>query len=62
MFLIDVAEWCVEALVMGLAFFFFAVGSFILLMVLSVCKAAINRNDYIQEIKEWITNGKNIKA
>ena len=61
MFLIDVAEWCVEALVLGLSFFFFAIGTFIFLMVISVCKNAITRNDYITEFKEWV-NGKNIKA
>jgi len=43
MFIINVAEWCVEAMVLGLAFLFFAIGSFIFLMLLSI-------------IKQWIDN------
>ena len=43
MFIINVAEWCVEAMVLGLAFLFFAIGTFIFLMLLSI-------------IKQWIDN------
>tara|TARA_Y100001951_G_C11265509_1_gene255244 strand:- start:727 stop:870 length:144 start_codon:yes stop_codon:yes gene_type:complete len=46
MFIINVAEWCVEALVLGLAFLFFAIGTFIFLMLLSI-------------IKQWITGDNN---
>ena len=42
MFIINVAEWCVEALVLGLAFLFFAIGTFIFLMLLNVIKQWIN--------------------
>ena len=54
MFLIDVAEWCVEALVLGLAFFFFVLGIFILLLVGSVCKMTLERSVFIKKIKEYI--------
>ena len=38
MFIINVAEWCVEAMVLGLAFLFFALGTFIFLMLISLIK------------------------
>ena len=43
MFVINIAEWCVEALVLGLAFLFSAIGAFIFLMLISI-------------IKQWIDN------
>jgi hypothetical protein len=52
MWLIDVAEWCVEALVLGLAFFFFAAGTFIIMTVLSITYGAFKRSD----LKAWIDN------
>lgn len=44
MFIINVAEWCVEALVLGLAFLFFAVGTFIFLMLISLVKRWVDTN------------------
>ena len=44
MFIINVAEWCVEALVLGLAFLFFAVGTFIFLMLISLIKRWVDTN------------------
>ena len=41
MFIINVAEWCVEAMVLGLAFLFFAIGTFIFLMLISLIKQRI---------------------
>ena len=41
MFIINVAEWCVEAMVLGLAFLFFALGTFIFLMLISLIKQRI---------------------
>ena len=38
MFIVHVAEWCVEALVLGLAFFFASLGMFIFVMLLSLAK------------------------
>ena len=42
MFIINVAEWCVEAMVLGLAFLFFALGTFIFLMLFSIVKRWID--------------------
>ena len=38
MFLIDVAEWCINALVCSMAFFFFAIGAFIFTLLTSLFK------------------------
>ena len=54
MFLINVAEWCVEALVLALALFFFSVGLFVLLMVMSICKQTLERSAIIEKCKEYI--------
>lgn len=43
MILIDVAEWCVEAMVLGLAFFFTSIGLFITAMLISLIKQAIDK-------------------
>jgi len=56
MFLIDVAEWCVEALVLALAFFFFSVGAFIFLMLITIIKTACNRSETFNYFKEWVQN------
>ncbi len=56
MFLINVAEWCLEALVLALAFFFFATGLFILLMLFSVTKQAWQRSEVKQKLEEFISN------
>ena len=56
MFLINVAEWCVEALVLALAFFFFATGLFILLMLFSVTKQAWQRSEIKQRLADLINN------
>jgi F0F1-type ATP synthase membrane subunit a len=40
MFLIDVAEWCVNALVLSMAFFFSAIAAFIFVLLTSVLKDA----------------------
>ena len=42
MFLIDVAEWCVELLVLALAFFFFALGTLVFMTICSVAKKYID--------------------
>ena len=57
MFIINVAEWCVEAMVLGLAFLFFAIGSFIFLMLISVVKTALERISFqywINKFKDFI--------
>lgn len=56
MFLIDVAEWCVEALVLALAFFFFAVGLFILMMIISIAKQAYQKSEVRQTLENIIKN------
>ena len=56
MFLINVAEWCVEALVLALAFFFFSTGLFILFMLFSVTKQAWQRSEVKQKLEEFISN------
>tara|TARA_R100000654_G_scaffold52601_1_gene78718 strand:+ start:236 stop:409 length:174 start_codon:yes stop_codon:yes gene_type:complete len=56
MFLIDVAEWCVEALVLSLAFFFFAIGFFTMMMVVSVCKQAWQSSNIKQKLEDLIKN------
>lgn len=38
MFLINIAEWCVNALVLSMAFFFSAIAAFIFVLLTSVCK------------------------
>jgi len=42
MFLINISEWCVEALVLALAFFFAALGTLIFLMLFSIAKQWID--------------------
>lgn len=42
MFLIDVAEWCVELLVLALAFFFFALGTLVFMTICSIAKRYID--------------------
>ena len=56
MFLINVAEWCVEALVLALAFFFFSTGLFILFMLFSVTKQAWQRSEIKQRLSDLINN------
>jgi hypothetical protein len=56
MFLIDVAEWCVEALVLSLAFFFFAIGLFTMMMMISVCKQAWQSSSIKQKLADLIKN------
>ena len=51
MFIINVAEWCVELLVLGLAFFFIAVGILIFMMIIGILKELIDR-----KINESIRN------
>ena len=43
MAIINITEWCVDALVCGLAFLSFAIGTFIFLLVGSVVKDYITR-------------------
>ena len=43
MTIIDITEWCVDALVCGLAFLSFAIGSFIFLLIASVIKDFFTR-------------------
>ena len=43
MTIIDITEWCVDALVCGIAFLLFAIGTFIFLLVGSVVKDVITR-------------------
>ena len=56
MVLINVAEWCVEALVLSLAFFFAALGTFIFLMLITIIKTAFNRSKTFNYFKEWVQN------
>ena len=42
MFLINIVEWCVEFLILGMAFFFFALGTLISLCVISILKQWID--------------------
>jgi len=61
MFLIDVAEWCVELLVVALALFFGAIGVFIILMVVTLAKDACDRNGWsFKKIKEIAQNILNV--
>ena len=46
MTIIDITEWCVDALVCGMAFLSFAVGTFIFLLVGSVVKDFITKRYY----------------
>ena len=43
MTIIDITEWCVDALVCGLAFLSFAIASFIFLLIASVIKDFFTR-------------------
>ena len=43
MFIIQVAEWCVEALVLALAFFFLALGTLLFATLISITKQSIDR-------------------
>ena len=48
MFLIDVEEWCVEALILSMAFLFVAIGAFIFLLVVAIVKDACERYGIIE--------------
>ena len=50
MFLIDIAEWCVEALVLAMALFIASCGTFVFMMVCSVSWQAWK----ISKINKWI--------
>lgn len=56
MFLIDVAEWCVEALVLAIAFFFFALGAVIFLMLITIIRTACNQSKTFNYCKDWVQN------
>ena len=56
MFLIDVAEWCVEALVLSLSFFFLTIGLFTMMMMISVCKQAWQNSNIKQKLADLIKN------
>ena len=43
MFIINVAEWCVEALVLAIAFFCVAAGIILFAMIISITKQTIDR-------------------
>ena len=43
MFIINVAEWCVEILVLAMAFFFVAAGIVLFAMIISITKQTIDR-------------------
>jgi|TARA_R100000234_G_scaffold113877_1_gene88635 hypothetical protein len=43
MILINITEWCVDALILSLAIFFFSLGTLVILMLLSVAKEAFIR-------------------
>lgn len=43
MFIINVAEWCVEALVLSIAFFCVAAGIILFAMIISITKQTIDR-------------------
>ena len=43
MFIINVAEWAVEALVLAMAFFFVAAGIVLFAMIISITKQTIDR-------------------
>tara|TARA_R100000995_G_scaffold83753_1_gene60504 strand:- start:6369 stop:6575 length:207 start_codon:yes stop_codon:yes gene_type:complete len=58
MFLVDVAEWCVEALVLSLAFFFGALGTLILMFICAITWRTIKRIDLTFEdvkiaVSQW---------
>ena len=48
MFLINIAEWCVNALILSMAFLFVAIGAFIFLLIASVVKDACQRYGIIE--------------
>ena len=50
MFLIDIAERCVEALALAMAFFIAACGTFVFMMILSVTWQTWK----ISKLKKWI--------
>lgn len=43
MTIINITEWCVDALICGMAFVLFAIGSFIFLLIGSLLKDFINK-------------------
>jgi len=43
MFLIDVAEWCINILVLSISFFFLSLGTFVFTLIFTVVKDAIAR-------------------
>lgn len=43
MFLIDVAEWCINTLVLSVSFFFLSLGTFVFALIFTVVKDAIAR-------------------
>ena len=45
MFLIDVAEWCVEALVISLAFFFAALGALVVMFICVITWGCFKRSE-----------------
>ena len=49
MILINVAEWCVNALVLGLAVFFWGLGVFVITMLLTLLKEWLKK--YTKEQK-----------
>ena len=53
MFLIDVAEWCVEALVISLAFFFAALGALVFMFVCAITWRCFRRTEFGKHILNW---------
>ena len=53
MFVIDVAEWCVEALVLAMAFFFIALGTLLFATICSITKQTIDRWIHEKEKNTW---------